>query len=138
MKNAPAGRKAGQTARSARDDAKGGRLFAQLTAQPTPALGPGVAEDIEQDLQRGSAAVGRRIGTAFLSQPFGKSAARLRADDRGAEAMAEALKTVTSSAKAHREVAALLEMAEARIVIALGQVLRDIKRAKPSRPRRAA
>ena len=137
MKNAPAGRKAGQTARSARDEAKGGRLFAQLTAQPSPALGPGVAEDIEQDLQRGSAAVGRRIGTAFLSQPFGNTAARLRADDRSAVAMAEALKAVTNSAKAHREVAALLEMAEARIVIALGEVLRDIKGAKP-RVRRAA
>ncbi len=131
MKNAAKSHRTGRSIGKG-EGATWARSFAQLMAKAGPHLGPGVGEDIERDLSGpGSAAVGRRIGTAFLSQPFAKTATVLRSDHRAAEAMAETLATVRRSAKAHRDVADLLDMAEARAVIALRQVMRDLAAVPP-------
>jgi hypothetical protein len=97
-------------------------LLKTLKLEDAPKVAPGVEKEIESDLTgSGGSAIGRRIGTAYLTQPFRKTLRAMKADPRTAEAFREAARSVKAAAKAHRRVAELLEMAHARLMMSVGE-----------------
>lgn len=102
--------------------------FNALSQEKGPKILPGVDAEIEADMSGEGNAFARRVGLSYLTKPFREVAQGMGEDRETAEMWLDLANRVDASAKAHREVARLLEMAHARMLTALSAVAAKVDR----------